>query len=72
MDSQTDVEALREKLKAMPRKEVLQLCARAQVSASTVQKFRANLITEPGANKVLALIAALKAPRTKAKAKAAA
>jgi hypothetical protein len=59
MDTPTDVESLRAALKAMARKDVLKLCARANVSASTIQKFRSGLIDEPGANKVLALIGAL-------------
>jgi predicted transcriptional regulator len=59
MEIPTDVESLRAALKAMARKDVLKLCARAGVSASTIQKFRAGLIDEPGASKVLALIAAI-------------
>lgn len=59
MDTPTDVESLRAALKGMARKDVLRLCASANLRPSTVQKFRAGLITDPGAAKVLALIAAI-------------
>lgn len=60
MDTPTDLEGLQATLKVMARKDVLELCKRANVSASTIQKFRAGIITELGGIKALALLAAMR------------
>lgn len=62
----TAVEALRSKLKELPRKQVLALADAAGVPRSTVEKFRLDHITEPGANKVEALSKALAEMEAKA------
>jgi hypothetical protein len=61
MESQIDIEGLRARLKAMSRADVLELAKAAELSPSTVQKFRSGVITEPGGFKVQALVSALKA-----------
>lgn len=63
MDSSLDLEALRRRLGAMSRKDVLALCLRAKVSASTVQKFRKGHTDDIGGGKTLALMAALQEPQ---------
>lgn len=55
----TAVEALRSKLKELPRKRVLEIADAAGVPRSTVEKFRLDHITEPGALKVEALYKAM-------------
>lgn len=59
MDTQIDLEGLRAKLKALPRKQVLKLCEQAKVSASTVQKFRNGNNDDILASSALPLMAAL-------------
>jgi transcriptional regulator with XRE-family HTH domain len=67
MDKQiTAVEALRSKLKELPRWRVLEIADAAGVKRSTAEKFRLDNITEPGASKVEALAKALAADEAKA------
>lgn len=53
------IEALRSKLQALTRQEVLALADAAKVARSTVEKFRLNHIKEPRASKVERLQKAL-------------
>jgi hypothetical protein len=56
MDTLIDLEAIRLKLRNLSRQEVLRIAGEAQISPSTLQKFRAGIIKEPGFGKVAALI----------------
>lgn len=61
-----DVETLRARLKGMTRAEARRIAIKAGLKCSTVEKFRGGHITEPGAFKVQALVAALSEPARKA------
>jgi hypothetical protein len=54
-----DVETLRKQLADMARTDVLQLADRAKVARPTIEKFRNREIGDIGADKYLALVAAL-------------
>lgn len=60
MDKLNELEVVRQKLKDLPRSKVLLIADAAQISPSTLQKFRAGIIREPGFGKVTALLAAMR------------
>lgn len=64
----TAVEALRSKLKELPRKRVLEIADAAGVPRPTVEKFRLGWITELGASKAERLQNALALADLEAKA----
>jgi predicted transcriptional regulator len=70
MDRQIDVETLRATLKAMARADLLEVSKEADLSHSTVDKFRRGLIKEPGVFKVQALLKAVSEHAKRAKRKA--
>lgn len=59
MQNQIDVEAIRSKLKAMSRAEVMKLATKAGLAHSTIEKFRLNRITEPRLSRLQAMAQAL-------------